>query len=202
MSTATKTRKLIGTSMLAAVSVVLMFLSFPVPLMPSFIKMDLAELPALIGAFAYGPLAGAAVCLVKNLISLMKSSSGGVGTLCNFLLGVCFVVPAGLIYKYNRTRRGALIGALAGAAIMAVLSIFVNYYVVYPIYTAFMPMEAIIGMYQAINPKVQTLWQALIWFNCPFTFVKGLISVAICFLIYKPLSPFLKGTNAPQKQAA
>ena len=202
MSTATKTRKLIGTSMLAAVSVVLMFLSFPVPLMPSFIKMDLAELPALIGAFAYGPLAGAAVCLVKNLISLMKSSSGGVGTLCNFLLGVCFVVPAGLIYKYNRTRRGALIGALAGAAIMAVLSIFVNYYVVYPIYTAFMPMEAIIGMYQAINPKVQTLWDALIWFNCPFTFIKGLISVAIAFLIYKPLSPFLKGTNAPQKQAA
>ena len=200
MSTATKTRKLIGTAMLAAVSVVLMFLSFPVPLMPSFIKMDLAELPALIGAFAYGPLAGAAVCLVKNLISLMKSSSGGVGTLCNFLLGVCFVVPAGLIYKYNRTRRGALIGALAGAAIMAVLSIFVNYYVVYPIYTAFMPMEAIIGMYQAINPKVQTLWDALIWFNCPFTFIKGLISVVITFIIYKPLSPFLKGTAS--KQAA
>ena len=193
MSTATKTRKLIGTAMLAAVSVVLMFLSFPVPLMPSFIKLDLAELPALIGAFAYGPISGVAVCLVKNLVSLMKSSSGGVGTLCNFLLGVCFVVPAGLIYKYNRTRRGALIGALAGAAIMAVLSIFVNYYVVYPIYTAFMPMEAIIGMYQAINPKVQTLWDALIWFNCPFTFVKGLISVVITFLIYKPLSPFLKG---------
>ena len=193
MTTVSKTRKLVGTAMLAAVSVVLMFLAFPVPLMPSFIKLDLAELPALIASFAYGPLAGAAVCLVKNLISLMKSSSGGVGTLCNFLLGVCFVVPAGLIYKYNRTRRGALIGALAGAAIMAVLSIFVNYYVVYPIYTAFMPMEAIIGMYQAINPRVQNLWQALIWFNTPFTFVKGLCSVVMAFIIYKPLSPILKG---------
>ena len=80
MSTVTKTRKLVGTAMLAAVSVVLMFLAFPVPLMPSFIKLDLAELPALIGAFAYGPLAGAAVCLVKNLVSLMKSASGGIGT--------------------------------------------------------------------------------------------------------------------------
>ena len=202
MTTVSKTRKLVGTAMLAAVSVVLMFLAFPVPLMPSFIKLDLAELPALIAAFAYGPLAGAAVCLVKNLISLMKSSSGGVGTLCNFLLGVLFVVPAGLIYKKNRTRKGALIGSLVGAAAMAIVSIFVNYYLVYPIYTAFMPMEAIIGMYQAINPKVQNLWQALIWFNCPFTFVKGLISVAICFLIYKPLSPFLKGTNGVQKKAA
>ena len=193
MSTVTKTRKLVGTAMLAAVSVVLMFLAFPVPLMPSFIKLDLAELPALIGSFAYGPLAGAAVCLVKNLVSLMKSSSGGIGTLCNFLLGVCFVVPTGLIYKTHRTRMGALIGALIGAAVMALLSIPVNYYLVYPIYTAFMPMETIIGMYQAINPKVENLWQALIWFNCPFTFVKGLISVVITFLIYKPLSPFLKG---------
>ena len=198
MTTVSKTRKLVGTAMLSAVSVVLMFLAFPVPLMPSFIKLDLAELPALIAAFAYGPLAGAAVCLVKNLISLMKSSSGGVGTLCNFLLGVCFVVPAGLVYKKNRTRKGALTGALIGAAIMALLSIPLNYFVVYPIYTAFMPMEAIIGMYQAINPGVQNLWQALIIFNCPFTFIKGLISVVITFLIYKPLSPFLKGTNKTQ----
>ena len=193
MTTVSRTRKLVGTAMLAAVSVVLMFLAFPVPLMPSFIKLDLAELPALIGAFAYGPIAGAAVCLVKNLVSLMKSSSGGVGTLCNFLLGVCFVVPAGLVYMKKRTRSGALIGALIGAAVMAVVSIPINYFVVYPIYTAFMPMEAIIGMYQAINPNVQTLRQALIWFNAPFTLVKGLISVAITFLIYKPLSPFLKG---------
>ena len=193
MTTVSKTRKLVGTAMLAAVSVVLMFLAFPVPLMPSFIKLDLAELPALIGAFAYGPLAGAAVCLVKNLVSLMKSSSGGVGTLCNFLLGVCFVVPAGIVYRRRRTRGGAFLGALIGVLVMTVVGLFTNYYVVYPIYTAFMPMEAIIGMYQAINPKVQTLWDALIWFNMPFTFVKGMCSVLIAFLVYKPLSPILKG---------
>ena len=193
MTAVSKTRMLVGTAMLSAVSVVLMFLAFPVPLMPSFIKLDLAELPALIGAFAYGPLAGAAVCLVKNLVSLMKSSSGGVGTLCNFLLGVAFVVPAGIIYLKKRSRGGALIGALVGAAVMSVLSVFFNYYIVYPMYTAFMPMEAIIGMYQAINPKVQNLWQALIWFNTPFTFIKGLCSVVMTFIIYKPLSPVLKG---------
>ena len=193
MTTVSKTRKLVGTAMLAAVSVVLMFLAFPVPLMPSFIKLDLAELPALIGAFAYGPLAGAAVCLVKNLVSLMKSSSGGVGTLCNFLLGVCFVVPAGIVYRRRRTRGGAFLGALIGVLVMTVVGLFTNYYVVYPIYTAFMPMEAIIGMYQAINPKVSTLWDALIWFNMPFTFVKGMCSVLIAFLVYKPLSPILKG---------
>ena len=193
MSTVSRTRKLSGTAMLAAVSVVLSFLSFPVPLMPSFIKLDFAELPALIGSFAYGPIAGIAVCLVKNLIALMKTSSGGIGTLCNFLLGVSFVAPAGIVYMKKRTRAGALTGALVGALIMAVLSIFFNYYIVYPMYTAFMPLEAIIGMYQAINPRVQTLWQALIFFNAPFTFVKGLFSVIITFIVYKPLSPILKG---------
>ena len=193
MTAVSRTRKLVGTAMLAAVSVVLMFLAFPVPLMPSFIKLDFAELPALIGAFAYGPVAGVAVCLVKNLVSLMKSSSGGVGTLCNFLLGICFVLPAGVVYRIKPTRRRALLAALAGALLMALVSIPINYYVVYPIYTAFMPMEAIIGMYQAINPRVKSLWDALIWFNAPFTLVKGLCSVVITFLIYKPLSPIMKG---------
>ena len=196
------TRRMVMTAILSALSSVLMFFSFNVPLMPSFIKMDFSELPALIAALSMGPVYGAVVCLVKNLVNLFSTTTGGVGELSNFLLGVFFVVPAGIIYKLRPTFSGAVIGSVVGAAMMALLSVFSNYYVVYPIYTAFMPMEAIIGMYQAINPKVQNLWQALIWFNCPFTFVKGLISVAICFLIYKPLSPFLKGTNAPQKQAA
>lgn len=193
MSNVSRTRKLTGIAMLSAVSVVLSFLSFPVPLMPSFIKLDFAELPALIASYAYGPISGLAVCLVKNLIALMKTSSGGIGTLCNFLLGAAFVVPAGIVYKKKRTRSGALIGALIGALTMTVLGLFFNYYIVYPMYTAFMPMEAIIGMYQAINPKVQNLWQALIWFNVPFTFVKGAFSVLVTFIIYKPLSPILKG---------
>ena len=192
-TTVSNTRRLTGIAMLSAVAGVLTYFAFPVPLMPSFIKLDFSELPALLAAFAYGPISGAAVCLVKNLVNLLHTSTGGIGTLCNFLLGVCFVVPTGLIYKTHRTRMGALIGALIGTLAMSVVSLFTNYFIVYPLYTAFMPMEAILGMYQAINPKVVTLWDALIWFNLPFTFVKGLCSVVMAFIIYKPLSPILKG---------
>ena len=188
-------RKLTMTAMLSAVATVLMFLSFNVPLMPSFIKLDFSELPALIASFAFGPVCGVTVCLVKNLVNLLFTTTGGVGELSNFLLCACFVLPAGLIYKLHKGRRSALIGSLIGAAAMAVVSVFSNYFVVYPIYTAFMPMETILGMYRAINPNVQTLWDALIWFNMPFTFVKGLCSVAIAFVIYKPLSPILKGLH-------
>ena len=197
-STITRTRRLTGTAMLAAVAIVLQFLSFPIPmLIPSFIKMDFSELPGLIAAFAYGPVSGALVCLVKNLALLVvkNSGTGGVGELSNFLLGVCFVVPAGLIYRARRTRGGALAGALIGAASMALLSVVTNYFIIYPIYTRFMPMEVILGMYQAIVPGVNTLLDALLRFNLPFTFVKGLLSAALAFVVYKPLSPLLKGLN-------
>ena len=189
-------RRMTVTAMLSAVATVLMFFSFNVPLMPSFIKLDFSELPALIAAFGFGPLSGATVCLVKNLVNLLFTTTGGVGELSNFVLGASFVVPAGLVYKLHRTRIGALIGSVIGALAMAVIGVFSNYYVVYPVYTAFMPMEVILNMYRAINPRVETLWDALLWFNMPFTFIKGMCSVAMAFAIYKPLSPVLFGPRA------
>ena len=188
-------RSMVMIALLSALAIVLMRLGFRLPFMPSFISLDFSELPALIAAFSLGPAAGAAVCLVKNLVNLMFSQTGGVGELSNFILGVLFVVPAGLFYKHMKGRKGALIGSLVGAVCKAVSRIFTNYYVVYPVYTAFMPMEAIIGAYQAINPRVENLWDCLIWFNCPFTFGKAACSVVITFLIYKRISPLIKGTK-------
>ena len=191
----TRLRKMTGTAMLGAVATVLMFIDFSVPIMPSFIKMDVSELPALIASFAYGPLSGIAVCLIKNLINLTRTSTAGVGELCNFMLGVCFVLPAGLIYLRRKSRSTAAIGALVGAACMAVLSVPVNYFITYPVYTNFMPLDTIIGMYQAIFPGVDGLLQCLVVFNLPFTFVKGLVDAGLTFLVYKPLSPILHGRH-------
>lgn len=188
-------RYLTVTAMLSAVAFILMFLDFSVPFMPTFIKMDLSELPALIGAFAMGPVCGVMVCLIKNLLHLTISSTGGVGELSNFILGVAFVLPAGLIYRHKKSRTSALIGSLVGALFMGIFSIVSNYFLVYPVYYNFMAEEAILQAYQAIIPSVQNILQCLICFNMPFTIVKGLFSVVITFLIYKPISPILKGTR-------
>ncbi|MDD3368929.1 MAG: ECF transporter S component [Lachnospiraceae bacterium] len=190
-------RKLCVTGMLSAISFVLMFLDFSVPfIMPTFIKLDISELPALVGAFSLGPVYGVIICLIKNLINfLVRTTTGGVGELSNFILGAVFVYTAGLFYKRKKAKKTALIGATVGAVIMAIFSVFSNYYLVYPIYTAFMPMEAIMAAYQAINPNVHNLWDALIWFNMPFTFAKGMLDVLITMLIYKKLSPILKGNR-------
>ncbi|MDO4941321.1 MAG: ECF transporter S component [Lachnospiraceae bacterium] len=188
-------RTITMTGLFGALSAVLMMFSFNVPLMPSFIKMDFSELPALIAAFSMGPLSGAMVCLVKNLINVMFSTTGGVGEFSNFILGCAFVIPAGVIYKKNKNKKSALIGSLAGAVFMAVFSVFSNYFIVYPVYSMFMPMDAIVGMYHKIYPGIDNLLQALIIFNMPFTFIKGLFSILITFIIYKHISPIIKGTN-------
>ena len=190
-----KVRVLTGTAMLGAVAAVLMYLEFPIPIMPAFVKLDVSELPALIASFAYGPVSGILVCLIKNLIKLPSTSTAAVGELFNFVMGALFVGVAGLIYKRNKTRKGAIVGALLGALVMAVVSVPYNYFIVYPAYVTFyhLPLEAIIGMYQAINPGVDGLLSCLLVFNLPFTFCKGALDAALCFLIYKPLSPLLHG---------
>ena len=188
-------RNMAMTGILAAISAVLMMFSFNIPIMPSFIKMDFSELPALIAAYSMGPISGVTVCLIKNLINVTMSTTGGVGELSNFLLGCCFVLPAGLLYRYKSNRAYALAGALIGSATMAVMSLPINYYITYPVYTAFLPLDKIIGMYQAIFPGVDGLFQCLLIFNVPYTFVKGLLNTVLAFLIYKRISPFIKGTH-------
>ena len=190
-----KVRVLTGTAMLGAVAAVLMYLDFPIPIMPAFVKLDVSELPALIASFAYGPVSGILVCLIKNLIKLPSTSTAAVGELFNFVMGALFVGVAGLIYKRNKTRKGAIVGALLGALVMAVVSVPYNYFIVYPAYVVMyhLPLDAIIGMYQAINPNVNGLLACLLVFNLPFTFVKGALDAVLCFLVYKPLSPILHG---------
>lgn len=189
-------RAITATAMLSAVAFVLMFLDFSMPmLIPYFIKMDLSELPALIATFAFGPVSGICVCLIKNLIHLFITTTGGVGELSNFMLGVCFVLPAGLIYQFKKTKKRALIGAFIGAFAMGIASIPINNFIIYPVYYNFMPKEAILAAYQAIIPSVKSIFQCLVVFNAPFTVVKGIFSCIITAFIYKPLSPILKGKN-------
>lgn len=191
-----RVRRLTATAILAAVSSVLMFFSFNVPLMPSFIKLDFSELPALLAAYTIGPISGVAVCLVKNLVNLFFTTTGGVGELSNFLLGATFTLVAGALYHHSgkpHTRPYAVLWGVCGAVAMGGISMLTNYYITYPIYMNFMAEEVILGAYQTFLPWVDNLWTALAIFNLPFTCIKGLLSVLICFLIYKPLTPLIGG---------
>ena len=188
------TRSMAVTAIMSAVSIVLMMLEFSVPFVPSFLKLDISDFPALLTSFAISPIAGVAVCFLKNVLHLFFTTTSGVGELANFIISSAFVLPAGLIYKRFRTKSGAVVASFVGAIAAALMCVPVNYYITYPFYAKVMiPMDVIIGMYQAILPSVDGLLGALLIFNLPFTFVKGSVCILLTFLVYKHLSPILKG---------
>ncbi len=188
------TRKIAISAMLAAIGVILQMLEIPLPFIPNFIKLDFSDLPGFIGAFVCGPLAGVLITLIRNVIHIFMGSSAGIGELSNFILSASFVLTAGLIYKKMPNIKGVLIGGVAGAVIMGIVSFPVNNFIIYPLYYSVMgfPQEAILQMYQAIRPSTKSIAEALIVFNVPFTIAKGLISVIITSIIYKPLEKLIK----------
>lgn len=188
-------RKLTVTAIMSALSYALMLIQFPVPFMPFFIEFDVSELPALITSFSFGPHYGILVCFLKNALHCLASKTFTVGELSNFILGAVFVGIAGLIYMIKKSRKYAIIGSLVGSLAMAVVCFFSNMYITYPFYAEVFAggMDAILGLYQAILPSMDSIWKSILVFNVPFTFAKGLVSVVITFLVYRKLSPILKG---------
>ena len=179
------------TAILSSISAVLMMLSFPIPFFPPFMKFDLSDFPALIGAFALGPWAGCIIELIKNLSHLMRTSSAGIGEFANFIIGASFVIPAGIIYKYNKTRKGALLGMAIGVICMAVIGVLANYFILFPFYQTIMPIEKIIKMTQKFVPSVDSLWKVILFSIVPFNILKGTILSMLAFFSYKHFSAII-----------
>ena len=169
------TNRMIKISLLSAVSLVLMYFDFPV--IPAFpwLKMDLSDVPALLGTFGFGPLVGVTIELIKNLLYFfIKGSSGIAGVLANFLFGAALVFPAGLIYHRKKSKKTAIIGMIVGTFIMEVAGIFGNIYIMLPFY----------GM----NMTADQLTQYVLVGIVPFNAVKALIVNVVTYFVYKRIS--------------
>ncbi len=187
-----KSKQLVLVSLFSAFGFLFMFIEMSVPIVPAFIKFDISELPALLISFIYGPLSGVVVCLLKNILHLTVTNTGGVGELSNFVLGAVFCLVAGNIYKHKRTKTGAIIGMLLGSAVMGIVCFFTNLYIMYPFYYNIIPKEAILDMCKAILPSVDSIEKSLVVFNVPFTFLKGVVCSFITFVAYKKLKKALR----------
>lgn len=190
---ASKLRTITGVAVLSAIAFILAYFEFPVPLSPSFARMDISDLPALIGAFAYGPLAGVLIELVKNALQLTSTATAGVGELANFIMGGVFVFVAGLIYRKNKNKKTALIACLIASLAMGVTAAVVNYFVLLPAFEAFMPLNELIASFGEFMPFIKTKLDVVLFNALPFNLLKGLAISAVTMLIYKKLSPILKG---------
>lgn len=192
----TKIRTIVQVGMLAAIAVVLMLFEIPLPFAPSFYEIDFSEVPVMIGTFAMGPLAGAAIELVKILLNFFinGTTTAGVGEVANFLIGCALVVPAGIIYRRKRTRKGAIIGMAAGTVFMTLLGCVLNAYVLLPTYAAAfqLPIDSLVAMGTAVNGSITDLFTFVAFAVAPFNILKGVLVSLIVFLIYKKISPVFR----------
>jgi len=194
------TRQLSTVAILAAIAAVLFMIEIPVLL---FYKLDLSSLPVLLGAFAMGPIPGTLILLVKALLGLLHTTSQGVGELADFIMGFAMMFPAAIIYRRLKSRKGAIMGMVIGTVIATVVAVLTNLYIMIPFYGAAygMPVEAIVGMGQAILPAVDSVGKFVLLITAPFNILKWVVISVVTALVYKPLSPILHGRKKSGTEA-
>ena len=185
-------RQLLTITLMAVISFIIMFLEFPVPIFPEFLKIDLSDLPALITGLALGPVAGIMVELLKNLLHLLRTSTGGVGELANFLVGAALIIPPSLLYKKNPSVGKFALSLVAGILLMGVVGGLANYFILLPFYQNFMPMDAIVGMGSAVNPAIKDTFTLILYAIVPFNILKGVVVTLFAVALYKRVTPLIK----------
>ena len=192
MVSTTNTRFSVGVmtrvAILAAAASILFLIQIPIV---AFYKLDLSNIPVLLGAFSMGPIPGMMILALKSLIGLLSSSSAGIGELADFIMGAALVLPASLIYMQNKTRKNAIIGMAVGTLCMVIAGVLTNKFILLPFYMgAFhMDMDGILRFANVAG--VDSEWKLLLMITGPFNLLKGVVLSVVAGLIYKPLSPVL-----------
>ncbi|MCD8010199.1 MAG: ECF transporter S component [Lachnospiraceae bacterium] len=204
MKKTTNVRTLTFTAMMGAVSTVLMMLNFSIPFAPGFLKFDISELPALFAGFFLGPASGCQVILVKVVLKLLfqGTDTAFVGEFMNILGSICFILPASLIYKWNHTKKGAIISMAVASILVSIAFIFIDAYIAFPMYSALygLPMDTIIAMGTAVNPYITDLPTLMLLSVFPFNLFKHGVTSFITYLLYKRVGRVLRGIIAPEAQ--
>lgn len=176
MNSSKNLNKFIKVALLSAIAVILMYVDIPViPLFP-WLKIDFSDVPALMGAFAFGPLTGVAIELLKNILILLVKGTGTgfVGEIANFLVGIALVLPASMIYQRRKSKKNAILGMLIGILSIEVIGILANVYLLLPAF----------GMQMAGKELMEYIVAGLI----PFNGLKGILVSFITYILYKRLS--------------
>ncbi|MEG0338996.1 MAG: ECF transporter S component [Oscillospiraceae bacterium] len=187
------TRKLTAMALFAAISTILMYIEVPIPFMPPFLKLDVSAVPIMVGAFAFGPVEGVVMALIKSLVHLLSTQTMGVGELADFLITGSFALTAGLIYRKNKTKKEAVIACFASIISITVMGTLANYFILLPFYAVayHMPLEAVIATCSAVNPAITSLGTYILLGIVPFNLLKGTVVAVLTFIVYKKISVYL-----------
>ena len=180
---------LVKISILSAIGYILMFISVPLPMLfPEFLKVDISDLPALLGGIALGPMAGVTIAFFKNLLQFITgmSTTGGVGEFANFLIGGSFVFTVSYIYSKKRDVLGVIIGLIIGMIIMTIVGCIANYFIILPFYSTIgFSIDAVVEAGATINPAIHDKLTFIIWVIAPFNILKSGIMSLLTLPMYK-----------------
>jgi len=189
------TKQMVRAAIFGALSgIFYIFIKFPVPFLPSFLEFHFDEIPAFIASFAYGPVVGMVVLVIKTLIKLPFTSTLGVGELSDLIFSVAFILPAAIIYKKHRHFKGVLVGLLVGLVFQLSISLITNVYFTIPFYIKVMefPEGAILAMCKAANPKITNIgWSYGLLAVLPFNWIKDALVIVLTLITYKSVHRFI-----------
>ncbi|MBQ1234768.1 MAG: ECF transporter S component [Oscillospiraceae bacterium] len=188
-----KTRTLVFLALMAAVATILMYFEMPLPFMPPFLKLDLSSLPVVLTSFIMGPVQSLFVVLVKDLVHLISTQTGGVGELADFIMTAAFSLTAGGLYHgMKKTHRGVVMGCVTGILAITVAALAANYFLLIPFYSKIMPIEAIVAACNALNSNINDI-SGYYWFGVlPFNLIKGTVVCLVTVFTYKRLAKAVK----------
>lgn len=174
-----------------------MLIDFPIFVAPSFYKLDIGDLPCLIGAFAMGPIPGLFIQIIKILLKLLlkPTSTAFIGEAAAFIFSSSYCISASIIYQSNKSKKGAIKAIIIGSIIMVLVSTIANYGFILDAYSKLygMPLEAIIGLGNKIFPIVTNKFSFVLCCVLPFNLIKAVLVDVLTMLLYKHISPLLKG---------
>ena len=198
------TRKIAVIGMFSAVAGLLMVFEFPLPGIPTTHKFELGDLAGLLCGFAYGPVAGILVAMLKVIIKLMFRPSGTafVGEMANFLIGSSLILPATTIYWMNKTKKGAVIACIVGGISMTVFGSLLNLFYIFPVFLKMFcdgDMEKLVAM-GSVNPLIKDIPTFVLFTAVPINLLKSVADGVLTMLLYKPLRPVFKASDGKNKK--
>lgn len=196
-------------AMLSAVAFILTLdgiFRWRLPIFPSFLAMDISDMPAVVGSMALGPFAGFWILAIRNILDVLitGSSSGGIGPVVNFITGATYILPLAFIYHRIKGIKGFLLGALAGTLISTIIALILNYFVLIPVFANLFfegNIDRIIGMGTAINENITSLFTLLAYSLLPFNLLKNLLVTISSFIVFKALSPVFEALKRKSNSA-
>ena len=181
------TKRLVLMAMFTALAYVVSFLEIPLfaATPASFLKLDFGNVFILLISFLLGPMEGIIVCILKELLRLIGSSSGGVGEIANALMTVSYIALPSIVYQYRKGIKTVVVMLGIACLIGTGTGLLVNRLILFPLYAELMG-GSILGM--TVTEAFATLWGFILLFNMIKTVAVGVLTM----LLYKRLSNFIK----------